>query len=166
MTPSSQDLAALLADIEQAPHGDIGLDLDVMEAVWPTWQKDTITDDARRYVTSSLDAALALCARVLPGWDWEIHGPREMSAPTDDGRPTVILRGRTPALVIGPVCIGTAASPALALLATMLRALLALAGDTSGGVEKIDKSACADSADAPAFGAAGDAQRKSEGGGA
>lgn len=42
-------------------------------------------------------------------------------------------------------------------------ALLALAVDTSG-VEKIDVSSCTNSSDAPAFGAAGDAQRKSEGG--
>lgn len=119
MTPSSQDLAALLADIEQAPHGDSGLDLDVMEAVWPTWQKDTITDDAKRYVTSSLDAALALCERVLPGWR------RQLSEDGPSAWWASVLMPDPKKPGLAGYCCDTRPSPALALLAAMLKALIA-----------------------------------------
>lgn len=60
--------------------------------------------------TSSLDAAVALAERVLPGAHWEIHG--DCSA---------MMR-------IGPaaaddICVWKAATPALALVAATLRAL-------------------------------------------
>lgn len=114
------DLAALLSNVEQAPHGSISLDLDVMDAVWPTWTQDTITDDANRYVTSSLDAALALCERVLPGCWPAIDRVRHGDA----------FKCWQGCVEIYPaprwsVFEAEAKTPALALLCAMLKALIA-----------------------------------------
>ncbi len=68
--PPAQDVEGLIERVEAAAHGSMSLDLDVMEAVWPDWRSDD--DERLRFVTSSLDAALALVERVLPGQWWNL----------------------------------------------------------------------------------------------
>lgn len=78
-------------------------------------------------LTASLDATLALCERVLPGWDNDVMGiaqslrggPRAYAGVWRDG-----LRGETEIKADAP-------TRSLALLAAMLKALLAQAGAPS-----------------------------------
>lgn len=93
------------------------------ETVWYCGDyEDSAVDVPLPYVTTSLDAALALAERVLPGWTWDIAGPREPITGTDDGRPSAALRldADRPSLRIG-----TATTPALALCIAILRAVAA-----------------------------------------
>lgn len=72
-----------------------------------------IKEDAPPY-TASLDAALALVERVLPGWDWvlsSVDGHRASAEVTPPDWPVEALHYKT------------AKTPALALLAAMLKAL-------------------------------------------
>jgi hypothetical protein len=86
--------------------------------LWPT----TIHDAP--YYTASLDAALALCERVLPGWEWQvIYAPKHCDGAgcsyagvcdeIGDPMHSVALAGKR---------------PALALLSAMLRALISEGG--------------------------------------
>lgn len=67
-------------------------------------------------VTASLDAALALCERTLPGWEWARGMDGEM----------VLFKGYWT-----DRHVGRAKTPALALLSALLRALIAQ--EPSGG---------------------------------
>lgn len=84
----------------------------------PDWRHLGLYDDAPFY-TASLDAALALCERVLPGWTWDIGSECRF-----DG---VMIYT---AIVWSADCKRdsgeqTAKTPALALLAAMLKAMVA-----------------------------------------
>lgn len=72
----------------------------------------------RRY-TASLDEALALCARVLPGWFVGLQQNRHHNKPTDW---TAYVERSTK-----NEHEATAKTPALAILAAMLKALIAQA---------------------------------------
>lgn len=168
---SSPDLAALLVRVEKAEGADRELDTRIWQVLvfdpkllkpGHDWLKTPGLGYSKPAYTASLDAALALCERVLPGCYWRAAEltPGEIAGMRPPGNQEFWA-------TVGPAGAQEQAfgfTPALALIAAMLRALLALAGDTSGGIEKIDKSSCADSSDAPRFAAAGDDQRKSEGG--
>ena len=119
------DLSALIARLEAAEAGSRELD----DAAWfaATGEKasypfDDETDPHIRYgtlawvrlprSTTSLDAALALAERVLPGWVWNMGNDTRCWAhlwndlPTYDGNPSM----------------GRAATPAVALCNAILRA--------------------------------------------
>lgn len=84
------------------------------------WDVDE-TRDATGYLvvvpayTASLDAALALVERKLPGWTWRLDSPDSASEPA-------FARLSGPEWRSGA---GWAKTPALALLAALLRALIA-----------------------------------------
>lgn len=64
--------------------------------------------------SSSLDAAVALCEKILPGWEWYVNGSGHAGV-----RETVYDMNFP----------GDAKTPALALLAALLRAMIAGKGD-------------------------------------
>lgn len=130
----SLDLAALLERVEAASGPDRELDADITDLLNPlgaTWRRNPPGEYVYTYVdklgwgknpepyTASLDAALALCERVLPGVWRDISGPNPNIAP-HKGKPFVVTiecggpRKRVSAW-------GT--SEALALLSALLKAL-------------------------------------------
>lgn len=88
---------------------------------------DGLSCDAR-LLTASLDAALALCARVLPGWFVGLQQNRHHNKPTDW---TAYVERSTK-----NEHEATSPTPALALLAAMLKALIAATQDTSEGNDR------------------------------
>jgi hypothetical protein len=60
----------LLRRVSAAPGPDLQLDCDIECELSPTWGS-AILDRAKPY-TASLDAAIGLCERVLPGWWWKV----------------------------------------------------------------------------------------------
>lgn len=92
---------------------------------WQFWSKDGahfLGNEGKFPVaalTTSLDAAVALCERVLPGWDWQIE--RLVSF---DGPYALVELGDRPQV--------EAATPALALVAATLRALAARQPEETG----------------------------------
>lgn len=70
--------------------------------------------------TASLDAALALVERVLPGWEWSVG--------SDQG--CAIATVWTPHAGVDDLDVG-GPTPALAILAALLSALLAQASETA-----------------------------------
>lgn len=136
-TPSVQDLTALLARVEAAEGPDREIDalLEVLaqeKSERPDATSVSANDDgsvttyshgqkAGRYAshdfTASLDAALALCSRVLPGWELELTSEHRDDAVIWRVMLGDPLRGMD----------GESSTPALALLAAMLKALIAQA---------------------------------------
>jgi len=127
-------LTDLLAKVMAAPHGSMNLDVDVLEALEPDWRTTISVPD--RFVTSSLDSSLALCERVLPAW-FGIYVSLEFSGGAD--RTWASVRGsyeatltRNPQARSAPSVTARGSTPALALLAALLRALLAQQEHTKG----------------------------------
>lgn len=138
---SKQGLAGLLARVEKAEGPDREIDCLIYE-----WQNPKLTPDMRGMYygepsgeyftlegswraityTASLDAALALCERVLPGWvvmnlcEWEDDKLRAQGPWMGQLKERGVLSERP-----NPATCMHAATPALALLAAMLRALIA-----------------------------------------
>jgi hypothetical protein len=104
-------LAEILAKVEAAQHGSMNLDVDVLDALVPAWTSEV--SDELRFVSSSLDSALALVERVRPGWCKSAVDLRP-----EPCEAYVWERGH-----VGNIQ-GKAATPALALLAALLRALI------------------------------------------
>lgn len=135
---SGASLSDLLARVEAATGPD--RELDDSLALASGWHPPGVDprlfsnpDTHRLYAhhapafTASLDAALALCERVLPGWRWTLD-----SESNREGVP----RGKPGASVYidqydpdAPFHSAEAPTPALALLAAMLKALDAQAKD-------------------------------------
>lgn len=104
------DLQELLARVEGAAHGSLNLDVAIMDLVWPDWRAEE--DHSLHFVTSSVDAALALAERVLRGWSWMVisRGYRDgvyqggpgcwMASPLSSGGWDVEVFGKTPALAL------------------------------------------------------------------
>ena len=105
MTSTREQLTDLLARVEGATGADREIDVALFRAAGPTV---LIQED----YTASLDAALALLGRVLPGWVWEVSSGRS-------GLPWAVLSGD------GRSAGGEAKTPALSILSAMLRALIA-----------------------------------------
>ncbi len=116
------DLSELLARVEAAKYGNVNLDVDVLDAVWPDWRAHK--DDEAFYVTSSLDAALAPVARLLPCWVWPIASSSPKFNLTGDPRPHAGLYDPKP---FATSVVSVSTTPALALCAAILLALLASA---------------------------------------
>lgn len=131
------DLEVLLARVEAAAGPDRGLDCDIFcataESPFVNYYPDCVLASLGGFAarveiadidkfTSSIDAAVALCERVLPGWTaWEIRSRAGKS----------IFHAEVSRLVNGEEDIEAAnsASPALALLAAILRAKITEAKD-------------------------------------
>lgn len=108
-------IAELLERVEGATGPDRELDAAIECALASTWGSAI---NPRPY-TASLDAALALVERVRPGWTWE--GGRD---------PAKASWAYLYAKIDGPTFSASAPTPALALLAALLRSLPpALDGD-------------------------------------
>lgn len=133
------DLAALLARVEGASGPEYALDREIgltlggwSAYVDPKWGDminggdGTFPDSAGAIYTSfteSLDAAVALAEQVLPGWWWGIgrygpDGPIAKLAPSEAGEADDMQRSI--------ICKG--ATPALALVAAIIRAKMGEAG--------------------------------------
>lgn len=132
MTQPKQGLAGLLARVEKAEGSDRELDArfwclgegvkfshlsSQREAIifFRPGQNGSCREDGRTPYTTSLDAALALCERVLPGW------LREVSEQSSLRWMAEVMEGGDAEIS----AISAAKTPALALLAAMLRALIA-----------------------------------------
>ena len=117
------DLSALIAKLEAAEGGNAALDGQIYnhlgcDLIRPTmrqapaqrrWPDKSIT--VQRKLTTSLDAALALAERVLPGWVWQLRIDKDQAeAQCDDlwwgegyEAPDVggtLANGSTPALAL------------------------------------------------------------------
>ena len=67
------------------------------------------------YFTASIDAALALVERKLPGWSWKlVH---------EGGRYTFVLRDAPRLEIVAPAWVHSREQPALAIILALLRAL-------------------------------------------
>lgn len=138
-------LDELLARVEKAEGPDRELDRDLARAFGWT-ETDTGNDwrdvnwnrpDGFRlpigtlaeppFFTASLDAALALCERVLPGWSWMLRGA---SASGGQDFAKLWRPYQTPP---GNDFDAFGKSPPLALLAAMLKALIAQAASPESG---------------------------------
>lgn len=133
------DLTALLARVEAADGPDRELDFQIHAAVFG---RAINFQDAAGYLfgegrdekfatcgqlTASLDAALALCGRVLPGWT------RMVDENFGIGEATVWTGYVfTPKDALCAQYEGYSKTPSLALLAAMLKALMAQAASPSG----------------------------------
>lgn len=137
------DLEALLARVEAATGRDRELDADIvstLEGGKIIWKQANYTMDLypaiRRpskhhlggfanehcpEVTASIDAAVALCERVLPGWKWSLQNSGVLS----DSSGYAMVAPDAEATTI----IAEAATPPLAHLAAILRAKIAEAKD-------------------------------------
>ena len=121
-TIARTDLAALLERVRKATGPDRELDYEIPLAVEPPPPTGFWTTDREYYppITSSIDAALGLVERVLPGWSWRVGAynldrvPRcELAQPVEtEFGPGIGVRAQ----VDGPTA-------PLAILAAMLTAL-------------------------------------------
>lgn len=121
-SPKSSPIADLLERVKAASGPDRGLDDAILEATNPhrnrggpytSWRAAAWAFCWDTRITASLDAALALVERVLPGSTWSV-GNRSRGAQA--------YMMRAPGLtLIG----GNAPTPALALLAALIQALIA-----------------------------------------
>jgi hypothetical protein len=114
------DLAELLARVEAAQHGSLNLDVDVLDALVPAWVSEV--SDELRFVTSSLDSAQALVERRQPDCFWQVG---------HDSDDPAWYRARILPALLTPVIEAEGATPALALLAALLKSLLANPATTS-----------------------------------
>lgn len=131
-------LRKLLERVESATGPDRYIDNDMMwmfcepfigwENVGGWWMRNIVTGEEKRWTyvdppafTSSIDVAIALCERVLPGWSYEIRA----SGTGDKGQATVWDPMQCPGA--GNEYRSTDnANPALALDAATLRAKIAM----------------------------------------
>jgi len=91
----------------------------VKDLVWVDPKTDKWVSTAAHSYTASIDAALALTERVLPGWRYDIHSPR-FGTPFE----AVLVDGDSASLRIVTAKAPTAP---LAILAALLSALIAQA---------------------------------------
>ena len=122
-------LSELLRKIESAGGADRELDL-ALGRLWPTPQPFSLSINQQRggkppvfAFTASIDAALALVERVLPGCNGSIHFGEPHRNPFAHLAP-LRIDGRHPV-------DGAGANIALAVLATLLRAKLSEQGEGS-----------------------------------
>lgn len=106
------EIEALIERVEKATEGCTQLDVDIYDQFG--WPADYASDAGP---TQSLDAAVALADRVLPGWSGDL----------DIGKP-IAENGKVGARLFPLTSgfknyAGEAATPALALVAATLRAL-------------------------------------------
>ena len=104
MNATREELQALLERVEKATGPDRLLSRDLAR-----------TFGMLGHYTASIDAALALVERVLPGWHWIRKSPLSMTVyqdPKDEKAWAVHFDG-------------AGATPALSLLAAILKALIA-----------------------------------------
>lgn len=106
---------------------------------WAKWRSNRdghISDGHTFYdsapVTTSIDAALALAERVLPGWQWTLGGPREKIAKSDDGRPFASLVRAGPEVANEGFVTSPGNTPAVALCIAILKATAASSVGTKG----------------------------------
>lgn len=112
------DLTTLIAKLEAATGPDRELDAEIAIALDQIasrdfWSIDYIKADMVPAVTGSIDAAVALAARVLPGWGWSTQSFGE-----DGAQGKVWKHG----WYDGAVIYAEHSSPAIALVIAILRA--------------------------------------------
>lgn len=100
---------SLIERLEAAEVGSAGLSIDVVTSLDDGGEFPT---HGKLFVTTSLDAALALAERVLPGWSWTV-GTRDVPGCTA----VIDSNGGSP--ILGEAIAPT---PALALCIAILRA--------------------------------------------
>lgn len=121
-------MSDLAERLEKATGPDREIDLDLMVLGWGGPRERYLTDELgrlafgdQRQFTSSLDAAVALCERVLPGWGVEV-----LASDRDNWRaavwPWISSRGTRDERGFN---YSYAPTPALALCLAVVRAKLA-----------------------------------------
>ena len=109
-----QGLTTLLERVRAAAGPDRELDHDIMLDAEPAgWHTIPNTEDDR--YSASIDTALSLVARVLPGWRFDVHSPR-FGTPFE----AVLMDGDSASRKI---VVAKAATAPLAILAALLSAL-------------------------------------------
>ena len=107
----SDDLRKLIEAVEAGDLSAINSSLGVMYSGlgnhWP-WDWISKVNSAFR---GSVDAAIALCEALLPGWHWNVSA---------DGVARVVI----PSVLRPPLIVGRSKHPARALLLAVLRAKL------------------------------------------
>lgn len=130
MSPNdmSETMRELLARVQRCTGPDRNLDLAIDMALRPENYPDSWSwDEATRppHLTASIDNALALVEKVLPGWSVNLQTQAEQYEVRTGPRvftPLAEIYQRP--LSVNPVYTSRAASPALAILAALLRAHL------------------------------------------
>ena len=140
------DYASLIERLEKADGPDREIDaelaivglIDATDARLPSAERDSHypqsfvpgqywTGHAWRVAdeyTSSLDAALGLVERKLPGWVWKLSTDGDASAPDHKAHATLASEvWADPGAGMGVVTYGHAPTPALAVCLALLRAL-------------------------------------------
>lgn len=147
---------SLIERLEAAEAGSRELDADVHSALGTVFSRP-VTQEDRYYsllydaksvsvfipealtpVTTSLDAALALAERVLPGWDWKVGGLRPPIEGYDEREapPHATLTRRGPLVANEGFAVADGATPALALCIAVLKATAALQAGQAGDFAK------------------------------
>lgn len=116
MSTDLAKLRELLARVESATGPDRKLEYGIARMFidhWKEYDEDEFYDNATHCprLTSSIDAAVQLCERVLPGWIWDV---------TSTGTSWVMTPGDS-----DEHFAASAATPAIALCAAILRAKIA-----------------------------------------
>jgi hypothetical protein len=115
------DLQSLLNRVEKAEGADREIDLDLaflFDKPQYAFNAGPVPREELTFsnsYTASLDAALALAERAKPGWQWALG-----TLPED---PTRYGASILPRADVDPF-VGEAATPALALLAALIRSLI------------------------------------------
>jgi len=105
------DINALLERVKAATGPDLGIDEAVRHAIDKRMMEPQLIWRETFPYTASIDAAVAMTERVLPGWEWQVRktGYVELHHPTHHLKDEV----------------GYGATPPLAILAATLSALIA-----------------------------------------
>lgn len=98
-----------------------GMPLSEAAAKYPDWKTHAAISYRVPEITGSLDAAVALCERVLPGWPWSAYG----GGGADPDKPSVNVWPREQPFPAALDVSEEAATLALAFLAATLSALIA-----------------------------------------
>lgn len=125
------DLKELLERVEKATRADHPLGHEVLLALGARhdhdWDHEYWFGEDRLYpydITASIDAAVALVEKKLPGWSWLLsqRGSAYVISPDFEPAPEDWLEPK------GVTFHGDGSTPALALIAALLKALIAQGG--------------------------------------
>ncbi len=125
------DLASLLEQVRSAKGADRELDWHVADAtghesfnttiqgMWQPYMTGSRADKAVPAYTASIDAALALVDRKLPGWSWKVVGEPAATNPH-----CAVIRNAGKLSDVAPASVASHRTAPLAILLALLTALI------------------------------------------
>jgi len=136
------NLQALLERVEAASGPDRDIDLELALIGYPhTTREHWLTDElgrlafgSQRRYTASLDAAVGLVEKMLPGRSWEVREQKHSSFPRAIGAQALIMSMSENETMRGDSS-ARAKTPALALIAALLKAMIYQSNPERPGVE-------------------------------